>query len=205
MVAQKEVWDRFYKDQRRPWNGVVITEIPFPFEKGDRILDVGCGNGKTSLALMERGYDVTGIDISETAVKLCNDLYGNKMRAVCASAVSIPLDNGDMDGVVMIHVLEHLDDNESETAVNELCRILRPGSKVFVRVFHKDDMRSDKGERIDGRTIIRGNGIRYRYFDENDLRELFSDFIEISMKRVDNVTRFKERRSRIEAVFERTA
>jgi len=145
------------------------------------------------------------MDISEAAVQSCNELYGNKMKAVCASAASIPLDNGDIDGAVMIHVLEHLDDDESKAAMNEMRRILKPGSKVFVRVFHKDDMRSDKGERIDQRTMIRGNGIRYRYFDEDDLRTLFSGFIELSVKRVDDVTRFREKRSRIEAVFERTA
>jgi len=152
---------------------------------------------------MEQGYDVIGMDISEAAVQLCNELYCDKMKAICASVSSIPLDHGDIDGAVLIHVLEHLDDDESKAAMNELQRILEPGAKVFVRVFHTDDMRSDKGERIDERTVIRGNGIRYRYFGEDDLRSLFSSFIEVSMRRTEDITRFKEKRSRIEAVFER--
>jgi len=203
MITQKEAWESFYTNQRRPWKGVVTTETPFPFERGNRILDIGCGNGKTSLALIEHGCDVVGIDISEAAVRSCNELYGGKMKAICASASSIPLSCGDIDGAVLIHVLEHLDDDESQAAMNELQRILKPGAKIFVRVFHTDDMRSDKGERIDERTVIRGNGIRYRYFGEDDLRNLFSRFTEISMRRTEDVTRFKEKRSRIEAVFER--
>jgi ubiquinone/menaquinone biosynthesis C-methylase UbiE len=202
VITQKEAWEGFYRSQRRPWKGVVTTETPFPFEKGNRILDIGCGNGKTSLALMEQGYGVIGIDISEAALQSCNELYGDKMKAICASASSIPLNRGDIDGAVLIHVLEHLDDDESKAAVNELQRILEPGAKVFVRVFHTDDMRSDKGERIDERTVIRGNGIRYRYFNEDDIRSLLSEFTEISMRRTEDITRFKEKRSRIEAVFE---
>jgi len=205
MITQKDAWENLYRSQRRPWRGTVTTETPFPFEKGDRILDIGCGNGKASLALIGHGCGVIGIDVSETAVRTCNELYGEMMKAVCASAASVPLEHGDADGAAMIHVLEHLDDDELKAAVNELHRILRPGAKVFVRVFRNDDMRSDKGERIDEKTVIRGNGIRYRYFDEDDLRNAFSGFIVISMERTEETTKFRERRSRIEAVFERTA
>ncbi|MDR0791432.1 MAG: hypothetical protein LBE47_02715, partial [Methanomassiliicoccaceae archaeon] len=84
-------------------------------------------------------------------------------------------------------------------------RILRTEAKIFVRVFHKDDMRSDKGERTDDNTVVRGNGIRYRYFIEDELRDVFSNFHEISMIRVNDRTKFGQDRSRIEAVFKRYA
>jgi ubiquinone/menaquinone biosynthesis C-methylase UbiE len=154
---------------------------------------------------MEEGYDVTAVDISEAAVETCIKLYGNRMRTICASASSMPLNDAEMDGAVMIHILEHLDNDELNAAVKELHRILKGDAKVFVRVFHKDDMRSDKGERIDDNTVVRGNGIRYRYFTEDDLRNAFSGFNEISMIRVNERTKFNENRSRIEAVFERPA
>ena len=37
----------------------------------DRVLDVGCGAGRMSLHLQSKGFDVTGIDISPLAVKIC--------------------------------------------------------------------------------------------------------------------------------------
>ncbi|MDR0778745.1 MAG: methyltransferase domain-containing protein [Methanomassiliicoccaceae archaeon] len=205
MPSQKDAWNELYRSQSRPWKGVVTTKTQFPFAKGDKILDLGCGNGKTSLALIEEGYDVTGADISEAAVETCMKLYGSRMRTICASASSMPLNDMEMDGAVMIHILEHLDNDELNAAVKELHRILKGDAKVFVRVFHKDDMRSDKGERIDENTVVRGNGIRYRYFTEDDLRNAFSGFHETSMIRVNERTKFNENRSRIEAVFERPA
>lgn len=36
-----------------------------------RILDIGCGAGRHSLYLQQKGFDVTGIDISPGAVKVC--------------------------------------------------------------------------------------------------------------------------------------
>ena len=44
---------------------VDFLEEEFELEKGDSVLDVGCGTGRHSLELARRGYIVTGIDISE--------------------------------------------------------------------------------------------------------------------------------------------
>ncbi len=44
---------------------VDFLEEEFELEKGDSVLDVGCGTGRHSLELARRGYKVTGIDISE--------------------------------------------------------------------------------------------------------------------------------------------
>ncbi|MCL1984562.1 MAG: class I SAM-dependent methyltransferase [Methanomassiliicoccaceae archaeon] len=198
---QKDAWDELYRSQFRPWKGVTSDTV-FPFKKGAKILDVGCGNGKTSFALMEAGYNVVGIDISDVAVETYNRMYEGRMKAICASAASIPMEDGEMDGAVMIHVLEHMTEEESKQALAELRRVLRPDSRIFVRVFHKDDMRSGKGERIDDNTVVRGNGIRYRYFTEAELKTLFSDLSEISMRRIEDKTKFREIRSKIEAVFE---
>jgi SAM-dependent methyltransferase len=47
-----------------------IEQKAMEFAKG-KILDVGCGAGRTSLYLQGKGFDVTGIDISPLAVKVC--------------------------------------------------------------------------------------------------------------------------------------
>jgi predicted SAM-dependent methyltransferase len=102
-------------------------------------------------------------------------------------------------------VIEHLSSDELKDAIEETYRILKPNGKVFVRVFHIDDMRSDTGERLDVRTVVRGNGIMYTYYDEAELKNAFTGFIERSMERINETTKFKEIRSRMEAVFEKPA
>jgi len=202
--SQKDAWNELYHSRSRQWKGIVTTKVPFPFGKGDRILDIGCGNGKTSASLIEMGCEVIGIDISEAAVEACKRTFGDRMTVKCASADNIPLDDGIVDGVAMVHILEHLTDEELEAALKEVYRVLKKDGRVFVRVCHGDDMRSEKGERIDQRTVVRGNGIMYRYFDEIDLKKAFIGYREISMERIDEVTKFKETRSRMEAVYGRT-
>jgi SAM-dependent methyltransferase len=65
-----------------------------------RILDVGCGAGRHSLYLQGRGHDVTGIDISPLAVKVCK-LRGLKdARVMSITRVSSKL--GTFDTILML-------------------------------------------------------------------------------------------------------
>lgn len=45
-----------------------LLEREIPQNQYPKILDLGCGRGRHSLSLAERGYHVTGIDLSETAI-----------------------------------------------------------------------------------------------------------------------------------------
>ena len=200
IMEQADRWNELYRSQRRTWRGVTdLGELPF--SAGSRILEVGCGNGKTLAALKDAGYSVTGIDFSSEAVKACKELIGNDADVICASVTDMPFDDGAFDGAVMFHVLENLDVPDIKKAVAELHRVLRPGSYLAVKVFSEDDMRSGKGEAISEDTVVRGNGIRYRYFTEEKLKDAFQGAECISIRTVREDTRFGEVRSRIEAAF----
>jgi SAM-dependent methyltransferase len=46
-----------------------FMETEFGFNKTLKILDVGCGTGRHSIELTRRGYNITGIDLSESQLK----------------------------------------------------------------------------------------------------------------------------------------
>ena len=197
-MEQKEAWNSFYAANGRPWRGVSKIDVPFP--EGSRILELGCGNGKTAAALSDAGMRVTALDFSEKAIEACAEC-GKDIEFLCADVTELPFGDGTFDGALAYHVLEHLDAVQLSKAVSELRRVLKPGAHVLVRAFSTDDMRSGKGKKTGDGTVERGNGIVYRYFTEEMLLRAFDSFECVSIGTVSEETRFGTVRSRIEADF----
>ncbi len=67
----KEHWEQRYAERDRVWSGranAIFSEIVSPLTPGT-VLDLGCGEGGDAMWLAERGWQVTAVDISETALK----------------------------------------------------------------------------------------------------------------------------------------
>lgn len=66
-----EFWDGLYSERNQVWSGkpnaVLVREIETVAP--GRALDLGCGEGADALWLAERGWTVTGVDISAVALE----------------------------------------------------------------------------------------------------------------------------------------
>jgi len=63
-------YDKMMADVDYSW---WIKTIEKNLPRGCRVLDVGCGTGTLSLALINSGYDVTGLDLSENMLVVANE------------------------------------------------------------------------------------------------------------------------------------
>jgi ubiquinone/menaquinone biosynthesis C-methylase UbiE len=84
------------------------------YKKSPTILDVGCGNGIISMNLAAKGFEVTGIDISNKAIKKASQLnnYPN-LKFKIADAEKLAIEERQYDIVICSEVLEHLNDPEN--------------------------------------------------------------------------------------------
>lgn len=99
---------------------------------GTRVLDLGCGQGDLTLALLARGAVVTGLDLSDGMLELARrrvELHANGRRATFVSAPveRTGLPSASFDVVVGRWVLHHV---ELRPAASELARILAPGGRA---------------------------------------------------------------------------
>jgi SAM-dependent methyltransferase len=94
-----------------------------------KALEVGCGNGFFSGHLARFGCEVTGIDLSPTAVELARKTYPGISFLVHDLAEPLPFADSTMDVVWCSEVLEHL--FSPLGTVGEIRRVLKPGG-VFL-------------------------------------------------------------------------
>jgi SAM-dependent methyltransferase len=100
------------------------------FEADDRVLDLGCGGGRTTTALLDRGFDVVAADVSKPMVRVTAEATG--ATTVAADAAALPFAADSFDNVLFSY--NGLDELPSESArlaaLNEIHRVLRPGGKL---------------------------------------------------------------------------
>lgn len=59
---------------------IVLDHIPT--REGKKALDIGCGSGTTAFILAKLGFNVTGVDISETAIAMAQDLSAQQNLSI---------------------------------------------------------------------------------------------------------------------------
>ncbi len=136
---------------------------------GDRtkkILDIGCGTGRHSIELAQRGYDVTGLDLSETLLSKAKKKAAEakvRVRFIRADARNSHF-RAEFDLVIMIcegafPLMET--DGMNFSILENAARALKPDGKLILTtlnalfpLFHSvKDFRESAGQRTEGNTF----------------------------------------------------
>lgn len=108
--------------------------------RGKKVLDVGCGGGILSEAMAAAGAEVSGIDLSEKALKVAK-LHllesGLKVDYQLISAEAFAAQKpGEFDVVTCMEMLEHVPDPASIVAA--CARLVKPGGHVFFSTLNRN-------------------------------------------------------------------
>lgn len=124
-----------------------LIEKEIPHTKFPRLLDLGCGRGRHSITLAEKGYLVTGVDLSEEAIQKA------KENASVKGFPEINFKVGDMrnplpqkfDAVVNLFTSfgYFLDDNENRKVLEGVASMLPAGGIFVIDYLNQQLVRKD--------------------------------------------------------------
>lgn len=103
---------------------------------GSSILDVGCGTGRISVYLAERGYQVTGVDVSERLLSVARENSKKKrqdIRFYSSEGINLPYLNEEFDAILAIKVLCYIPTRELRNEkLKEFYRLLKPSGTCII-------------------------------------------------------------------------
>jgi 2-polyprenyl-3-methyl-5-hydroxy-6-metoxy-1,4-benzoquinol methylase len=96
-------------------------------KKDGNLLDVGCGTGYFAAAVKRKGWNVVGVEPSETAAEVARSRFGVEVIAPDKMA---ELPHHHFDRITLWHVLEHLEDLNGSMAL--FSKLLNEDGKLIV-------------------------------------------------------------------------
>jgi 2-polyprenyl-3-methyl-5-hydroxy-6-metoxy-1,4-benzoquinol methylase len=103
-------------------------------ERGDCVLDVGCGSGVFSnLIARNIGVEVTGVDANKAAIAFCRKKYLNpNLNFVQCSIDEIAFGKLSFDKISFLEVIEHIYRRQAEETLDLFHELLKPGGRLVL-------------------------------------------------------------------------
>ncbi|WP_180160556.1 bifunctional 2-polyprenyl-6-hydroxyphenol methylase/3-demethylubiquinol 3-O-methyltransferase UbiG [Acinetobacter sp. YH12054] len=118
-----------------------LTELP----KTARILDVGCGAGRDTLAFKNIGYEVDAIDYSEELVKKATQLTGVRVQLMSFYEID---EHEVYDGIWVCASLLHCERDRLAEVMGQLIIALKPNGVIYMSFKYGDSDRDKDGRKF---------------------------------------------------------
>jgi SAM-dependent methyltransferase len=130
---------------------VEFIEASLAARPGARILDVGCGYGRHAIELVQRGLDVTGLDLSLPLLIRAADEA--QKRALSVNFVHADMREmaftEEFDGVTcMLTSFGYFDEDANMRVAEGIARALKPGGRLLLDLVNRDYIVGDLPSRV---------------------------------------------------------
>jgi len=170
-------WEERFCDEGRIWGDTPSRTALYAiklFKKAGvhEVLIPGSGYGRNAEAFARAGFEVTGIEISDTALNLA-DQFSLKIRYHHGSVLDMPFDDSMYGGIYCFNVL-HLFCKNERAAFLQRCRDqLKDGGVMFFAVFSDRERSYGTGRMVEENTFESKPGRIVHYYTMDDLASEF--------------------------------
>ncbi|WP_462411599.1 class I SAM-dependent methyltransferase [Neobacillus sp. Marseille-QA0830] len=181
-----EFWESsFIKNQKmwgfEPSDSAILTKDFFLEKKVKDILIPGIGYGRNAKVFIESGINVTGIEISETAIELARESELD-IPIFHGSVTDMPFDNKLYDGIFCYALIHLLNQREREKFIKDCYNQLKPNGYMIFTAISKEAPMYGKGKQLGKDYFETKDGVKMFFYDNDSIVQEFGNYglIEVS-------------------------
>ena len=172
-------WNEYYRNQFAQTRVEGGTEPPSLFacamlenymEKGNLLIELGCGNGRDSLYFAENGMNVTGIDASEVAIRELQQRNTNHCIFICDDFVNAEaIYQIQYDYCYSRFTLHAINAEQEAQILDKAYKMLKSAGYLFIEARSIRDEKFGKGQEVEKNAYIHDGHYR-RFIDPMELK-----------------------------------
>lgn len=200
-----EFWEASFIEKQTMWgfepsDSAIMTKDFFLEKKVKDILIPGIGYGRNAKIFIDNGINVTGIEISKTAIDLARqnnldiDIYHG-------SVTDMPFDNKQYDGIFCYALIHLLNDSDRKKLIEDCYNQLKPnGYMIFTTVSKKAQMYG-KGKQLGKDTFEIMEGVEMFFYDFDSVKKEFGKYGLMEFSEIDEPNKNREHKSSINFIL----
>lgn len=176
--AMSEIWESTFARSQTMWGleptaAALLACADFVRRGVKSVLVPGVGYGRNARPFLDAGMDVTGIEISATAIELARTALGLDFPIHHGSVTDMPFDDRRHDAVFSFGLLYLLDAPARAKLLADCARQLVPGGPMIFTVVSKEWPSYGQGTKLGEDWYETHPGVRIFFYDDASLaREL---------------------------------
>jgi len=191
-----EFWENAFQEKRMMWGEQptsLTVEASEVFQQLDfrKILIPGFGYGRNAKVFYDEGFEITGIEISSTAIKLARELFDQEIRIFHGSVDDMPFDSVIYDGIFCHALIHLLDSDQRKKLMRDCFSQLRNGGMMIFTAITKDASTYGVGEKLGTDWYRTKDDVNLYFYDEDSIKEEFGEFGLIEATKNDEIANSK--------------
>ncbi len=169
----RDYWNNYYSGKNQcaepsPFALYISTYL----KSGERIMDLGCGNGRDSLFFMEKGLYVIGVDAADRAIaRLREENRDKRCEFICDDfASSKILYQREVEHCYSRFTLHAINERQEDLLLENVYAALKENGRFYIEARSVNDDLYGLGKRVAEHTWVYNEHFR-RFIDINRIRE----------------------------------
>lgn len=201
-----EFWENTFREVETMWgfkpaDSAIQTSDFFKINTIQNILIPGVGYGRNARVFLDNDIRVTGIEISETAIRLAREKNGFDFIIHHGSVNLMPFDSNIYDGIYCYALIHLLNKHERKHLIKSCYHQLKKnGYMIFVAVSKKATMYGN-GRQISKDRFKIQNGLEIFFYDLDTAAREFKDFGLVEVKEVDEPIKHEDNQPPLKCIL----